>query len=88
MPTTAVQVPPIPSQNVPIIRADGRMDPDWYAVIDFALKALRTLRSEASYASATAIADISTTSGVLTTAERQKFNLILAAIRVPKIIGT
>lgn len=46
MPTTSRQLPPLPSQDVPVVNKDGLIDPDWYAWLKAIETIVRILRTE------------------------------------------
>jgi hypothetical protein len=46
MPTASPPLPPMPDAAVPLVTADGRMNPDWYRWLKALVETLKTLRSE------------------------------------------
>jgi hypothetical protein len=43
---STLPVPPIPDASIPLIMADGKINPDWYRWHKAAIHILKTIRSE------------------------------------------
>jgi hypothetical protein len=46
MPTSSPPIPPMPDAGIPLVLADGRINPDWYRWLKALVDILKTMRAE------------------------------------------